>query len=79
MIINISEDKEKRCYNEANGFHNSYGSDETRSDGYKSYCINGKCHNPYGPAIIYPDGHKEYFLDNIRRIKIEWEKLRHDY
>ncbi|MCP4763379.1 MAG: hypothetical protein GY870_16525 [archaeon] len=79
MIIDIYEDKEKRCYNEANGFHNSYGPDETHSNGFKTYYINGEAHNQHGPASICSNDDVEYCLNNMECTKEEWERLRHDY
>ncbi len=79
MIIEIHKDKIKRCYNKNMKWHNVYGPDEIRSDGYKLYCINGEFHNPNGPAAIYPNGNIEYWLDGIIYSKERWKELRHGY
>ncbi|MCP4763380.1 MAG: hypothetical protein GY870_16530 [archaeon] len=79
MIINISEDKEKQCYNKDKRYHNSYGPDETECDGYKTYYINGYCHNPYGPAIIHSTGKMKYWLNGVEYFRKRWEQLRHGY
>ncbi len=78
MIINIFKNKRKQCYNKYNDWHNSYGPDETESDGFKSYYINGKFHNIHGPAIIHSDGDIEYYLDDKEYSKDEWEKLKNE-
>ncbi len=78
MVINIYTDKEKHCY-KYDVFHNSYGPDETESDGYKTYYIDGLNHNIHGPAAFYPDGEDEYYLDDIKYSKEQWEKKRHEY
>ncbi len=75
MNIDIYTNKRKQCYNKNGDHHNSYGSDEIHSDGYKTYFINGYCHNLYGPASIYPDGKKQYWLDGDELTKEEWEQL----
>ncbi len=79
MIIDIYEDKEKRCYNRSDEVHNSYGPDEIHSDGFKTYYIKGDAHNPYGPAAFYPNGKDEYYLNGLRYSKENWKKLRHEY
>ncbi len=72
MDINIHIDKRKRCYNRSDEVHNSYGPDVIYSNGYKSYCINGKLHNIHGYAGIYLDG-ISYWLDGSNYTKEEWE------
>ncbi len=79
MIIDISEDKKKYCYNKNMEWHNSYGPDVIDYDGYKTYCINGNLHNVHGPAIIYSYGEKQYWLDDKKYFKEEWKIKRHDY
>ncbi len=73
MNIDIYKDKKKYCYNKDNCWHNNYGPDVIYSDGYKSYCVNGKLHNLYGPAVIYPDDNVNYWLNGSTYTKEEWE------
>ncbi len=78
MIIDIYEDKEKRCYNRSDEVHNSYGPDETHSNGFKTYYIKGDAHNPYGPAVFHPeDDITKYYLDGDELTKEKWEQLKH--
>ena len=44
------------------------------SDGYKSYCINGKHHRENGPAVIHPNGNVEYWLNGEELTKEEHKR-----